>query len=92
LPAGRETDVIAKQILRSGTAVAANYHAAGRSRPRADFVSKISVVAEEADETVFWLELLEEAGLLPANKLEPLLGEARQLTAIFTASRRTAKA
>jgi len=48
-------------------------------------------VAEEADETVFWLELLEEAGLVPAKKLEPLLDEARQLAAIFTASRRTAK-
>jgi len=92
LPASRETDVIAKQVLRSGTAVAANYRAAGRSRSRADFISRISVVAEEADETVFWLELVEEAGLLPAGKIEPLLDEARQLTAIFTASRRTAKA
>jgi four helix bundle protein len=91
LPPGRETDVIGKQVLRSGTAVAANYRAAGRSRSRADFISKISVVAEEADETVFWLELLEDAGLLPAAKLEPLLDEARQLAAIFTASRRTAK-
>ncbi len=91
LPTTREADVIAKQVLRSGTAVAANYRAAGRSRSRADFVSKISVVAEEADETVFWLELLEEAGLLPATRLEPLLDEARQLAAIFTASRRTAK-
>lgn len=91
LPSGREADVIAKQVLRSGTAVAANYRAAGRSRSRADFISKISVVAEEADETVFWLELLEEAGLVSAAKLEPLLDEARQLAAIFTASRRTAK-
>ncbi len=92
LPAGREADVIGRQILRSGTAVAANYRAAGRSRSRADFISKISVVAEEADETVFWLELLEDTDLVPTSKLEPLLDEARQLAAIFTASRRTAKA
>lgn len=92
LPAGREADVIGKQLLRSGTSAAANYRAAGRSRSRADFISKISVVVEEADEAVFWLELLEEAGLVPAKRLDPLLDEARQLAAIFTASRRTAKA
>ncbi len=83
LPQSREGDVIARQVLRSGTAVAANY--------RADFVSKISVVVEEADETVFWLELAESSGLVPAEKLQSLTKEAKELLAIFPASRRTAK-
>ena len=92
LPASREGDVIARQVLRSGTAVAANYRAAGRSRSRADFISRISVAVEEADETVFWLELASEAGLVAPDKLEPLVREANALLAIFSASRRTAKA
>jgi len=83
LPSGREADVIGKQVLRSGTAVAANYRAAGRSRSRADFISKISVLVEEADETVFWLELLEEANLMPTTRLEPLLNEARETRCNF---------
>jgi four helix bundle protein len=91
LPPNREGDVIGRQVLRSGTAVAANYRAAGRSRSRADFVSRISVVVEEADETVFWLELASEAGLVPFDKLQSLLREANELLAIFSASRRTAK-
>jgi len=63
LPRTRETNVIGQQILRSATSVAANYRAAGRARSKAEFVSKIGVVIEEADETVFWLEILNrEAG------------------------------
>jgi len=92
LPENREGDVFGRQLLRAGTSVAANYRAAGRSRSKADFVSKISVVVEEADETVFWLELLQESGLIPGERLGPLLDEANQLVAIFSASRRTAKA
>ena len=65
LPAGREADVIGRQVLRSGTAVAANYRTAGRSRSRADFISKNCVVAEQAVMTVFWLELLDDAVLVP---------------------------
>ena len=92
LPGNREGDIFARQLLRAGTSVAANYRAAGRSRSKADFISKISVVLEEADETVFWLELLQESGLVASERLGPLLSEANQLVAIFSASRRTAKA
>ena len=92
LPQTREGDVFGRQLLRAGTSVAANYRAAGRSRSKADFVSKIGVVVEEADETVFWLELLQESGLISAGRLGSLLDEANQLVAIFSASRRTAKA
>lgn len=91
-PDNREGDVFGRQLLRAGTSIGANYRAAGRLRSKADFVSKISVVLEEADEAVFWLELLQESGLIPAQRLGPLLDEANQLVAIFSASRRTAKA
>ena len=91
LPASREAKVLGNQALRSGTAVAANYRAAGRARSKAEFAAKIGVVVEEADETVFWLELLVESGIVPADKLEPLLKEANELLAIFSASRRTAR-
>jgi four helix bundle protein len=77
--------------LRSGTAVAANYRAVCRARPKAEFISKISIVVEEADETVFWLELLGDTGLAPAGKLVLLLKEANELVAICAASLRTAK-
>ncbi len=70
---------------------AANYRAACRGRSRADFISKIGVVLEEADESVFWLELMKEAGKMPEKKVEPLLSEAKQLTAIFAATKITAQ-
>jgi four helix bundle protein len=91
LPRSREADVVAKQLLRSGTAVAANYRAVCRARSKAEFISKISIVVEEADETVFWLELLGDTGLAPAAKLALLLKEANELVAICAASLRTAK-
>jgi len=91
LPKTREANVIGSQILRAATSTAANYRAAGRSRSKAEFIAKIGVVIEEADETVFWLELLVDSGIVPAAKLEPMLDEANQLLAIFAASRRTAK-
>ena len=91
LPRSREGDVIARQVLRSGTSVAANYRAAGRSQSRADFIAKMSMVVEEADETVFWLELLQESGIVSQVKLAPLMQEATELLAIFSASRSTAK-
>jgi four helix bundle protein len=69
----------------------ANYRAAGRSRSKAEFVAKIGVVIEEADETVFWLEILAESGLVRPHKLVSMQTEANQLLAIFAASRRTAK-
>jgi four helix bundle protein len=82
--------VIAKQILRSGTSVAANYRASCRARSQAEFISKIGTVEEEADETALWLELLAESGIMSARKLAALLGEANELTAIMAASRKTA--
>ncbi len=91
LPNSREANVISNQILRSGTSVAANYRAAGRSRSRAEFVSRMAVVIEEADETVFWLELLIESGFVDKERLAPLYKEANELLSIFSASRRTAR-
>src|ERR1700685_4142027 len=86
LPRTREGDVMGKQLLRCGTAVAANYRAVCRSRSHAEFISKISVVVEEADETVFWLELLADTGVAPAHKLTLLVKEANELLAICAAS------
>lgn len=91
LPHSSEAQVIGKQLLRSGTSVGANYRAVCRARSRAEFVSKMSVVLEEADESAFWLELLIETGILPCDKLKPLLGETNELAAIFGASLRTSK-
>lgn len=91
LPRTREANVIAQQILRSATGVAANYRAAGRSRSKAEFIAKIGVVIKEADETVFWLEMLADSGLVKPAKLEKLQEEANELLAIFAASRRTTR-
>ncbi|MGE5324131.1 MAG: four helix bundle protein [Actinomycetota bacterium] len=91
LPRNREANVICQQILRSATGIAANYRAAGRSRSKAEFVAKIGVVIEEADETVFWLEMLADSGLVRPQKLAKLQIEANELLAIFAASRRTAR-
>ena len=90
LPHNRTGNVIAGQIVRSGTSVAANYRALCRARSRPDFINKTSIVEEEADETCLWLELLIERRLLPPRRVQPLLEEANELTAIFVASRKTA--
>src|SRR5580765_106653 len=81
--------VLANQLARSATSVGANYRAACRSRSRAEFAAKLGIVAEEADETVYWLEMLRDAKLIPEGKLSELLKEANELTAIFTAGRRS---
>ena len=91
LPRAAEAQVIGRQLLRSGTAVAANYRAVCRARSKAEFVAKIGVVVEETDETVFWLEMLVEAGIIRASRMEPLLKEANELLAIFAASQRTSR-
>ena len=91
LPKTREAHVITQQILRSATSMAANYRAAGRARSKAEFISKPGIVIEEADETVFWIEILEESGIVTAAKLRELRNEAEQLLSIFSASRKTAK-
>lgn len=71
--------------------MAANYRAVGRARSQAEFISKLGIVIEESDETVFWLEMLGDGGMVPASKLTDLSNEANQLLSIFSASRRTAK-
>jgi four helix bundle protein len=86
-----EARIIGKQVLRSSTSVAANYRAVCRWRTKAEFIAKIGTVAEEADETVFWLELLFESGIVPVNRMPKLMQEARELLTIFAASQRTAK-
>ena len=83
--------MLGKQLLRSGTSVGANYRAACRARSTAEFIAKIGIVLEEADETVYWLELLCESGIMPEEKLSLLLQEANELVKIFSATRRTAK-
>jgi four helix bundle protein len=89
LPKTIEGRAIANQLVRCGTSVAANYRAACRARSRREFVSKMGVVLEEADETQLWLELIIESKLLPIKRVEGLLSEASELVAIF-ASRKSA--
>ena len=91
LPPASEAQIIGKQLLRSETSVGANYRAACYARSRVEFIAKIGIVTEEADETVFWIELLAELDIVRRERLDPLLKEARELTAIFSASRQTAK-
>lgn len=91
LPNRPEAWVIGKQLLRSGTSVAANYRAACRARSRAEFLAKIGIVVEEADETVFWLELLSEAEVIRREPLIPIVSEANELVSIFSAAQLTVK-
>ena len=91
LPKTPEARVLVQQIVKSGTSVAANYRAVCRARSRAEFIAKLGTVVEETDETVFWLELLIESGISQENRTIVLLREAKELLAIFSASRRTAK-
>src|SRR4051794_35619595 len=83
LPRSEEAKIIGRQVLRSATAIGANYRAVGRARSRREFISKLAVVVEEADETVFWFELLIEGQIVPERKLSALLAEANELLAIF---------
>jgi four helix bundle protein len=89
LPKTPVAAVIAKQIVRSATSVGANYRAACRSRSNAAMIAKLDIVLEEADETMFWIELLRDAGLFPAQRLVPLLDEANAITAMVVASLKT---
>ena len=91
LPHTRETEVIGKQLIRAALSVGANYRAACRARSQADFVSKIGVVEEEADESGYWLEILRESQSTIDQRMDQLLKEANELTAIFAASEKTAR-
>jgi four helix bundle protein len=89
LPPGRTADVIGRQVLRSSTSVGANYRAACRARSVPDMIAKLSIVEEEADETLYWLELLVEAELMSADRLQDLMNEADEITAMTVASIKT---
>jgi four helix bundle protein len=91
LPQTVSGQTLARQVARSGTSVAANYRAALRGKSRADFANKITIVLEEADETDFWIELGERAGVVESKKVEGLRQEAEELVRIFAATRRTAR-
>jgi four helix bundle protein len=91
LPKTTEAQVLGKQLLRSGTSVAANYRATCRGRSRAEFVARLGIVVEEIDESVFWLEMLVDCEVIPAAKMESILNEARELAAILSASQHTVK-
>lgn len=89
LPANKTADVIGKQLLRLATSVGANYRAACRGKSTADVISKLSIVEEEADESIYWLELLAESGLIPAEKLKSLISEINEILAMTVASIKT---
>ncbi|CAB1074701.1 four helix bundle protein [Olavius algarvensis Delta 1 endosymbiont] len=91
LPNNREGRLIGNQMFRAGTSVAANYRAAFRGRSKAEFVSKLAIVEEEADETMFWLELIKEMNIYSDSLVDELLKESDELVAIFVSSIRTAK-
>ncbi len=91
LPKGRTADMIGHQLLRSATSVGANYRAACRAKSIADFISKMGTVEEEADESLYWMELLVEAGIVKSELLTALMQEADELVAITVASINTAK-
>jgi four helix bundle protein len=91
LPSTQTGKVIGNQLLRSALSVGANYRAACRARSKADFISKVGITIEEADESQHWLEMLGEAGLISRDKLQSLTKEANELVAILTASSKTAR-
>ena len=92
LPRSTVARVLGSQLARSATSVAANYRSVCRAKSRADFVSKLGTVEEEADESGFWLEMIVDAGLISSGKLASLRKEADELTAIFVSSLKTARA
>jgi four helix bundle protein len=91
LPETREGQLIGKQLFRAGTSVGANYRAACRGRSKAEFIAKLGIVLEEADESLYWLEILVETEIVKPEFLMSLMNEAKELVAIFVASLNTAK-
>jgi len=91
IPRTQAGQIIGRQLLRSATSVGANYRAACRAQSRAEFAAKISMVVEGADETLYWLELLNESGLITSDRWAQFLREANELVAIAVSSRKTAK-
>ena len=91
LPQSIEGRAVGNQLVRAGTSVGANYRAACRGRSRAEFIAKLGLVEEEADESAFWLEIIIEGNLLKKHQAESLLEEANELVAIIAASRKSAQ-
>jgi four helix bundle protein len=91
LPKERTAEVLGRQLLRSGTSVGSNYRSACRAKSIADFISKMGIVEEEADESLYWMELLIEAGINVNLKMEALMKEAGELLSITVASIKTAR-
>lgn len=91
LPKTTEAQVLGKQVLRSGTSVGANYREASRARSKAEFIAKIGDCLKELDETSYWLELIAEVAVLPAQSLKDLQDECEQLLAFFTSISKTSK-
>jgi len=91
LPKGRTADILGRQLLAAGTSVGANYRGACRARSPADFVSKMGIVEEEADESIYWMELLIDCGLIRKDDISHLLNEANQILAMTVSSIRTAR-
>lgn len=92
LPQGMAAQVMGKQLLRYATSVGANYRAACRAKSAADMVTKLKIVEEESDESVYWLEMLSESGMVPAAATEPLRKEGSEIVAMTTASIKTLRA
>jgi len=91
LPKTLTAGTIGRQLLRAGTSVGANYRAACRARSAADFIAKMGIVEEEADESIYWMELLSEARILSGDKIDPLKDEADELLAMTVSSIKTAR-
>jgi four helix bundle protein len=89
LPRTDEARIVGRQLLRSATSVGANYRAACRGRSKAEYYAKLCICIEEADETLYWLELLMEAGIVPAERLTPLHEEFDRITGVLASSRKT---
>jgi len=91
LPKDETSRILSRQLLRSGTSVGANYRAVHRAKSKADFISKMGTVLEEADESAYWIELLSDAGKTPPTRSAPLHCEANELVAIAVSSLNTAR-
>jgi four helix bundle protein len=89
LPTSRTADTIGRQLLRSGTAIGANYRAACRGKSAADVIAKLAIVEEEADESIYWVELLVETALIPESRLQELIAELNEILAMTVASIKT---
>jgi four helix bundle protein len=91
LPEDRASRILGDQLLRAGSSVGANYRSSVRAKSRADFISKMNIVEEECDESLYWMELLSDAGKVPPERLEALMQEGDEIIAIVVASIKTAR-